>query len=199
MNRQLTFRTFSDAKTFVHSLNLKSQKEWKEYCNTGKIPNDIPKHPEKYYKGWRSWEDWFGTGPLSSQETGQSIEKVKVGNDIRTFLNIIKIEKSWKYFEVRACALKNKEKDLVFAYVKLGKIKGKNKIFVSDNHKLYTENFKIDELENFLIRLSKNCLRLNDEQLSFQLRNYFFYDFKERKYSTYIISYCQINKLLINY
>ncbi len=113
----MTFRTFYDAKTFVHSLNLKSQKEWKEYCNTGKIPNDIPKHPEEYYKGWRSWEDWLGTGPLSSQETGQSIEKVKVGNDIRTFLNIIKIEKSWKYFEVRACALKNKEKDLVIIFL----------------------------------------------------------------------------------
>ena len=55
----------------------------------------------------------------------------------------IKIEKSWKYFEVRAYALKNKEKDLVFAYVKLGKIKGKNKIFVIDNHKLIQKILKL--------------------------------------------------------
>ena len=26
------------------------------YCNTGKIPNDIPKHPEEYYKGRRRQE-----------------------------------------------------------------------------------------------------------------------------------------------
>ena len=38
---------------------------------------------------------------------------------------ITKIEKYWKYFEVKACALK-KEKNLFFAYVKLGRIKGKN-------------------------------------------------------------------------
>jgi hypothetical protein len=103
--------------------------------------------------------------------------------DIQHFLNLINKEKFWKYFEVRACALKDKEKGLFFAYVKLNKINGKNKIFVSDNHKLYIENFKIDEFENFLIRLSENSITLNEEQLSFHLRINFFYDFKERRYS----------------
>ena len=32
---------------------------------------------------------------------------MKAGNDIKTFLNFIKNEKYWKYFEVRACALKD--------------------------------------------------------------------------------------------
>lgn len=51
---------------------------------------------------------------------------MKAENDIRTFLNITKIEKYWKYFEVKTCALKKKEKNLFFGYVKLGRIKGKN-------------------------------------------------------------------------
>ena len=73
------FRTFSDAKKFIHSLNLKNQKEWREYCKSGKKPNDIPRHPDRSYKnkGWISWGDWLGTGTLFSQDTGWSIEKVK--------------------------------------------------------------------------------------------------------------------------
>jgi hypothetical protein len=38
----MRFRTFSDAKNFVHSKNLKSQREWKEFCRSGKKPEDIP-------------------------------------------------------------------------------------------------------------------------------------------------------------
>jgi hypothetical protein len=60
---------FSDAKTFVHSLNLKSQKEWREYCSSGKKPDDIPSNPEWYYKnkGWISWGDWLGTYTVSDR------------------------------------------------------------------------------------------------------------------------------------
>ena len=59
----MKFRTFSDAKTFVHSRSLKNRKEWKEYCKSGKKPNDIPWSPSRSYKneGWQGWGDWLGT------------------------------------------------------------------------------------------------------------------------------------------
>jgi hypothetical protein len=75
----LKFRTFSDAKTFVHSRSLKNRKEWREYLKSGKKPDDIPSDPLHSYKdnGWISWGDFLGTGTLPSQEIGWSIEKVK--------------------------------------------------------------------------------------------------------------------------
>ena len=56
---------FEEAREFVHSLNLKSQKEWKDYCKFGNKPNNIPCNPDKKYKncGWLSWSDWLGTKP----------------------------------------------------------------------------------------------------------------------------------------
>jgi hypothetical protein len=63
------YRTFSSARSFVHTLGLRNQRDWRRYCHgdipdIGTIPNDIPKNPEATYKnrGWTFWGDWLGTG-----------------------------------------------------------------------------------------------------------------------------------------
>ena len=58
------FRPFRKARTFVRSLALKSQAEWRDFCASGKLPNDIPSNANLVYAeaGWVSWGDWFGTG-----------------------------------------------------------------------------------------------------------------------------------------
>ena len=49
-------------------LQLKSLREWKDYCISGKKPIDIPAHPELIYKdNWKSWGDWFGTAFIATQ------------------------------------------------------------------------------------------------------------------------------------
>jgi hypothetical protein len=61
--RTRDFRSFEDARKFVHQLNLKSQIDWKEYCTSGDIPSDIPLHPPgPYRKYWKGWGDFLGTG-----------------------------------------------------------------------------------------------------------------------------------------
>jgi len=62
------YRNFKDAKTFVHSLNLKSQKEWSMYCKSGNKPDNIPADPRTHYKnkGWKNSGDWLGTGTIAS-------------------------------------------------------------------------------------------------------------------------------------
>ena len=64
------FRSFEDARKFVHALKLNNDKEWKEYCNSGNKPNDIPSAPNELYKnkGWISWGDWLGTGFIHSSK-----------------------------------------------------------------------------------------------------------------------------------
>ncbi len=55
------YRPFTEARTFVHKLNLKNWSEWIKYCKgelteKGKKPEDIPAKPSDVYKnkGWIS-------------------------------------------------------------------------------------------------------------------------------------------------
>ena len=54
--------SFEAARTFVRTLELGSQKEWKEYSKSSKRPSNIPSSPNKVYSeaGWISMPDWLG-------------------------------------------------------------------------------------------------------------------------------------------
>lgn len=58
----MRFRYLSDARNFVHTLKLKNEQAWREYCKSGKKPKDIPSKPDFVYrgKGWIDWYDWIG-------------------------------------------------------------------------------------------------------------------------------------------
>ena len=74
------YRPFKDAREFVRSLNLKSQKEWNEYCKSGNKPNDIPNWAAYVYKnkGWKSSGDWLGTNFTNYQDrTYRSFEDAR--------------------------------------------------------------------------------------------------------------------------
>ena len=70
--RSLKFRPFENALSFVHTLGLKTQGDWKDYCQ-GKLPEkglkpaDIPGNPNVTYKhqGWVNYGHWLGTGYVS--------------------------------------------------------------------------------------------------------------------------------------
>ena len=56
---KLQYRSWPEARDYVHKLGLKSQDEWIDYCKSGKLPKDIPKSPE-FYKEWKGTKDWLG-------------------------------------------------------------------------------------------------------------------------------------------
>ena len=63
------YRPFLEARAFVHSLNLKSTREWCLFSKSqmpGKeaLPSDIPATPYKIYaqSGWIGMSDWLGNG-----------------------------------------------------------------------------------------------------------------------------------------
>ena len=63
------WRSYDDAKKFVHSLNLKNKDEWEEYCRTDKRPKDVPTGPwDVYKKEWKGWGDYLGTGNVAPQD-----------------------------------------------------------------------------------------------------------------------------------
>ena len=58
------FRSFKKARSYAHKLKFKSLSEWKKYCQSGKLPKDIPTNVWQVYKnkGWKGWKDFLGTG-----------------------------------------------------------------------------------------------------------------------------------------
>jgi hypothetical protein len=67
----LAFLPFEEAKAFVHKLGLKTEVEWRKYCKSGEKPDNIPSTANGvYYKEWKGWGDWLGTGK-AAQYKGQ--------------------------------------------------------------------------------------------------------------------------------
>lgn len=56
------YRSFEEARAFVHDIKLKTTADWRNYCQSKKKPNDIPANPDKTYKGkgWSGFSDWLG-------------------------------------------------------------------------------------------------------------------------------------------
>jgi len=100
------YRPFSDARAFVHSLDLKGQKEWrKEYCKSGKKPDDIPANPDQVYKnkGWVSFGDWVGNRNIAPTK-----RKFKPFAEARKFIHSLQLRggEDWKkYFKSKKMPL----------------------------------------------------------------------------------------------
>jgi hypothetical protein len=67
-NQNRVYRSFEDARVFVHTLGLQNQSEWSIWARSANRPIDIPAKPRTVYKnkGWVSMGDWLGTGRIAS-------------------------------------------------------------------------------------------------------------------------------------
>jgi predicted helicase len=81
-------RPFEEARELVHSLGLKSEKEWREYARSGRLPADIPAKPERTYKGegWAGWGDWLGT--RDRRQPPASVSLLRAGAGARSRLGV---------------------------------------------------------------------------------------------------------------
>ena len=63
------WKSYEEAKKFIHTLNLRSRDEWREYYKNNKLPHGIPTTPERIYKEFGfSMGDWLGTGNVSNRD-----------------------------------------------------------------------------------------------------------------------------------
>jgi len=104
-NVKKEYRSFEDAKKFVHTLGIKGQREWTTYCKSGNKPEDIPYHPDRPYKnqGWINYGDWLGTGMIrhkdreywSFEKAREYVQKLELKNsrDWRQFTKSGKLPK----------------------------------------------------------------------------------------------------------
>ena len=94
---KLSWMPFEEAKASIKKFNIKSYKDWVEFCNADLKPLDIPNAPDYLYKhyGWISWGDFLGTNIISNQ-----FKIYKSYNEVKVFARSKKIKsvKEWKIF-----------------------------------------------------------------------------------------------------
>lgn len=72
------FLNYHPAKKIVHLLNLRSRQEWVNYSRSRKFPQNLPKRPERYYRGvWKGWEDFLGASYLGRREEYQPFQEAR--------------------------------------------------------------------------------------------------------------------------
>jgi superfamily II DNA or RNA helicase len=61
------YKSFKEARAYVHGLGLKSETQWRAYCKSGKKAADIPAKPDRTYAdaGWAGISDWLGMGKVA--------------------------------------------------------------------------------------------------------------------------------------
>lgn len=71
------WREFNDATLFVHKLQLKTMRDWLDYCSehAEEVPEDIPRRPDVVYGKWVSWNHWLGNKPVQAIEAKQEAAK----------------------------------------------------------------------------------------------------------------------------
>ena len=100
------FLSFNESRKFVHSLNLKSKTDWKNYCISGNKPNHIHSNPNiKYKNEWKGYGDWLGTGSIKSGD-----KHYRSFESAREFVRKLglKSHNEWKVF----CKSGNKPDDI---------------------------------------------------------------------------------------
>ena len=104
------YRSFDEARAFVHTLGLKSLSQWKKYCRgempeKGKIPEDIPHSPQQEYRdqGWKTWGDWLGTGNVALY-----LRKYRLFEEAREFVRSLGLQSVSEWGKYRRGALPEK-------------------------------------------------------------------------------------------
>jgi hypothetical protein len=97
--RSVKYISFEDAKKFI-KLNLTQVtncKEWRNAALNNKIPKNIPRRPQRYYKnrGWVSWGDFLGTGVVCTKFVNYIFYK-DAKKYIKKYFKNITSEKEWR-------------------------------------------------------------------------------------------------------
>jgi hypothetical protein len=96
--KDMEFRPFAEAREFVHTLGLRSQTEWKEYCSSGKKPADIPTNVNTamdYKKRWKGWGNWLGTGTIAPQ-----LREYRSSEEAKKFVHSLRLKNTaeWRAY-----------------------------------------------------------------------------------------------------
>ena len=82
LGTDINYPDFISTRKFVHSLKLRTQKDWVDYCqgrftHKPRKADSIFTYPEIAFgdEGWMGWKDWLGTGKKMDPEPSPTAEK----------------------------------------------------------------------------------------------------------------------------
>lgn len=96
------FKSFYDAKGFLAPLNLRSQKEFQNYCISGDCPDDIPHLPNREYQEWKGFADFLGYGGEWTRHRNKKVKKTSYQEsklEMIKFCKLHAIDSSYKLYE----------------------------------------------------------------------------------------------------
>jgi hypothetical protein len=104
--RDRLFRSFTDAREFARSLNLKNNTDWQKFIKKNKI-SDLSVRPDTTYKnkGWEGWGDFLNTGNIAPEDL-----VFRPFKDAREFVRKLNL-KSWPEWR-EYCKSGNKPDDI---------------------------------------------------------------------------------------
>jgi len=86
--------TYNEAKKYVQKLNIKTEKEFRNFIKTGEKDKKLPNNPSLYYKDeWKGIGDFLGTGNKSKKLFISFLDLKKIAKS-----NSIKSQKEWYNF-----------------------------------------------------------------------------------------------------
>lgn len=91
-NRQ--YMPIEEAKIWVRSKNIKTNKEWRLLVKEANFPKDIPKNPAQTYKhnGWKTWADFFNTN-------NSRLIKWRPFEEVCRFMHSLKLKSEAEYLD----------------------------------------------------------------------------------------------------
>lgn len=94
-----SWRPYKEAKAFAQSLRMSKKQEWLDFSKTDKLPKDIPRRPDLYYRKrdeWVSWPNFLGVALASKEQTINQMDTI--------FFIILNPDAVQKYFK---CGITN--------------------------------------------------------------------------------------------
>ena len=90
------WRSFEEARVFIHELKLKNGQDWKTWTKSEAKPDDIPCNPNTVYKdkGWIGWGDWLGTGVIANQN-----RIFRDFEEARAYIHQLQLKNSQEWFD----------------------------------------------------------------------------------------------------
>jgi hypothetical protein len=130
--------SFNQAKQYARKLNLSNHHEWVLWAKSSDKPTNIPSSPnETYYKEWKGWADWLGSGYvhwkkkefLTFTQARNYVRKLKLKNHTEWVLWLKNGSKP-KYIPSTPHIIYSKEWINWRDFLGAGRIRGNKKIFL---------------------------------------------------------------------
>jgi hypothetical protein len=150
----MQYLEFEKAKSIIHNLKIKSVKEYYFLFKNGKIPQGIPRNPNRDYVEFLNWPDFLGNGNVAAKD-----KQFMTYAECRDYLLSQGVDskdkfESWRKLKINNLVPTRPDKTYMKEWKSWGNFFGTNRIADITKH----QNFlSYSEAKEYLSQLNFNC------------------------------------------